>query len=293
VKGLRFLERRSPAITVIIPTYNWATVLPFSIGSVLDQTRDDFELLVIGDACTDESAKIVKSFRDRRVRWINLRTNTGHQSGPNNEGLRRAKGRYIAYLGHDDLWLPKHLELHVDAMERTGSALAISHWLTVNAAGRWIDPVRGWTHRPDNWLPPTCAVHLRNAATETGGWRLPQPDTSRDAETDLWARITDRFGPLTLVDELTCIKFPAAQRPKVYQKRPCHEQREWLSHIRGSSDAEQHVRQLAAVPIEPTDADRAIVESWPAPMRGVPATAEERSRAYREYKGLPPKQWRR
>lgn len=117
----RLRRRRLPGITVIIPTYNWATVLPFSIGSVLGQTRADFEILVIGDGCTDESAAVVAAIRDRRVQWVNLPSNTGHQAGPNTEGLHRARGKYIAYLGHDDLWLPRHLELLVGALERTST----------------------------------------------------------------------------------------------------------------------------------------------------------------------------
>ncbi|HXY92105.1 MAG TPA: glycosyltransferase, partial [Acidimicrobiia bacterium] len=70
----------SPRVTVVIATYNWAPVLPYAIGSVLDQTFQDFELLVIGDACTDESEAVVTSIPDPRVRWLNLARNTGHQS---------------------------------------------------------------------------------------------------------------------------------------------------------------------------------------------------------------------
>ena len=72
----------APRVSVIIATYNWATVLPYSIGSVLDQTFTDFELLVVGDGCTDESADVVASFQDPRVHWVNLPRNTGHQAGP-------------------------------------------------------------------------------------------------------------------------------------------------------------------------------------------------------------------
>jgi glycosyltransferase involved in cell wall biosynthesis len=75
-----------PLLTIIIPTFNWSTVLPYSIGSVLRQTFSDFEVLVVGDGCTDDSEAVVKAVGDKRVRWINLPANTGHQSGPNKEG---------------------------------------------------------------------------------------------------------------------------------------------------------------------------------------------------------------
>src|SRR5918911_3354227 len=104
-------------VTVIIPTYNWSSVLPYSVGSALRQTLTDFEVLVVGDGCTDDSEAVVGSFGDERLRWVNLPTNTGHQSGPNNEGLRRARGELIAYLGHDDLWLPHHLSVLVGGID--------------------------------------------------------------------------------------------------------------------------------------------------------------------------------
>src|SRR5690349_20582249 len=99
----------APLVSIIMATYNWSSVLPYSIGSVQHQTLPDFELLVVGDGCTDDSAEVVGAIGDPRVRWIGLENNSGHQSVPNNEGLRQARGEIIAYLGHDDLWLPDHL----------------------------------------------------------------------------------------------------------------------------------------------------------------------------------------
>ena len=87
-----------PRVTVVIATYNWATVLPYSIGSVLDQTFTDFEVFVVGDGCTDESGDVVTAVDDPRVHWRNLPSNVGHQSGPNNAGIREANGDVIAYL---------------------------------------------------------------------------------------------------------------------------------------------------------------------------------------------------
>ena len=68
-----------PRVTVVMATYNWATVLPYSIASILDQTFTDFELLVIGDGCTGDSAEVVAGFDDPRVQWHNLPSNAGHQ----------------------------------------------------------------------------------------------------------------------------------------------------------------------------------------------------------------------
>jgi GT2 family glycosyltransferase len=114
----------APLVTVIVSTYNWSTVLPFCIARVLDQTFRDFELLVIGDCCTDDTAEIVAAISDPRLRWINLSSHIGHQAGPNNRGLAEARGQFIAYLGHDDLWLPHHLACAVEALQSSNAAMA-------------------------------------------------------------------------------------------------------------------------------------------------------------------------
>jgi glycosyltransferase involved in cell wall biosynthesis len=74
---------------------------------VLWQTLADWELIVVGDRCTDDTEVVVRGFPDPRIRFVNLERNFGEQSVPNNEGVRLAQGRFIAYLNHDDLWLPE------------------------------------------------------------------------------------------------------------------------------------------------------------------------------------------
>ncbi len=96
----------APSVTVIVPTFNSSATLRLALQSVLNQEFQDFEVWVVGDGCTDDSAQVALSFNDNRINWINLAQNSGSPAAPNNEGLRRARGRYIAYLGHDDLWFP-------------------------------------------------------------------------------------------------------------------------------------------------------------------------------------------
>ena len=75
-----------PQVTVIIATYNKASTLRFALQSVLWQTFEDYEVWVIGDCCSDNSAEIVNGFNDPRVHWHNLPENSGYQSVPHNEG---------------------------------------------------------------------------------------------------------------------------------------------------------------------------------------------------------------
>lgn len=224
----------SPRVTVIMATYNWSTVLPYSIGSVLGQTFVDFELLVIGDGCTDDSESVVRAIDDPRVRWISI-PRTGHQSGPNNEGLRQARGEIIAYLGHDDLWLPHHLVQHVAAIEG-GHDFTYSLAAFVGPESAFIecarpDPVRGF------WMIPSGLAHLRAMTEEVGGWRAFR-ELTISPEGDLILRALAAGKRYAHVPRLTVVKFPAAWRRNVYRERPFHEQAAWTHRIRTEPDLE-------------------------------------------------------
>jgi glycosyltransferase involved in cell wall biosynthesis len=226
----------APRVTIVLATYNWSAVLPCSIGSALDQSFGDFELIVVGDGCTDDSAEVVDSIGDPRVRWVNLPANSGHQSAPNNEGLRRARGELIAYLGHDDLWLPHHLASLVAAID-SGADMAFGLVRMVPARpdlqrGALLD-----LYRPGDWIAPTATLHRRVLADRLGGWR-DYRGLAMDPEQELWSRFHAAGARIEGVKRLTAVKFPAAERRGVYRERPSHEQSAWLARIREEPDFE-------------------------------------------------------
>ena len=288
-------ESSAPRVTVITATYNWATVLPYSVGSVLDQTFTDFEFLVVGDACSDESAAVVTSIEDPRVRWINLPSNAGHQAGPNNEGQRQARGEIVAYLGHDDLWLPQHLELLVEAIDG-GAAAAHSSVLQVHPyKALAVTPPDGWAYARGDWLPPTSIAIVRTVLEEVGGWRMPRETGYLDPDADLLARVYDIAGPPVWVRRLTCLKLAAAPRRDVYRTRPHHEQEHWLRTIREAADPEAAMLATVGAPYV-LATDRPPVpfhtRTWRS-MRyrlrtrlGIRLRATTRIRRHRRFKGL-------
>jgi glycosyltransferase involved in cell wall biosynthesis len=244
-----------PRVTVILPTYNWSGVLRYAIASVLRQTFTDFELLVIGDGCTDDSEQVTAQSGDARVRWINLPQNTGHQSGPNNEGLRQARGELIAYHGHDDLWLPHHLAVMTSALQSTGADLAHSLCLMVPNEGD-----SGWLLIPQRELgtyaPPLCVVHRNSLTERIGGWRPYRELGTTPPDVELWRRAAAAGSMLTFVPRLTGIKFPASVRRGIYRTRPHHEQEAWTARIASDPDLEAHLLAQALA------ARANLMESW-------------------------------
>jgi hypothetical protein len=106
-----------PLVTVVMATYNRSNIIGYAIRSLLQSTVRDWELIVVGDACTDDTEAVVAAFADPRIRFIGLPRNIGEQSGPNNVGVDAARGAYLAFLNHDDLWMPDHLERSLAVLE--------------------------------------------------------------------------------------------------------------------------------------------------------------------------------
>jgi len=113
-----------PTVSIIIPTYNRGHLLGRAIQSVLAQTYQDFELIIVDDGSTDETEKLVKSFNSEMIRYIRHRENKG-PSAARNIGIRVAKGDYIAFQDSDDEWMPEKLEKQIRAFETASPAVGI------------------------------------------------------------------------------------------------------------------------------------------------------------------------
>lgn len=98
-----------PTWSVIIPTYNRAGLLVRSIGSVLDQTFADFEIIVVDDGSSDNTLEVVRSFADDRIVYLVQDRNLG-AAAARNTGMKQACGRFIAFLDSDDQWERTKLE---------------------------------------------------------------------------------------------------------------------------------------------------------------------------------------
>lgn len=109
----------SHCISIITPCYNSASFIAPTLESVLAQTFEDWEMLVVDDCSTDDSAAIVQEYtrRDSRIQYYRTDSPSGGPSIPRNIGLEHARGEYVAFLDSDDLWLPEKLEEQLSFMQ--------------------------------------------------------------------------------------------------------------------------------------------------------------------------------
>ncbi len=198
-----------PKISVIIPTYNRGHFLKEAINSVLHQTYSEFELIIVDDGSQDDTPKVVKSFKDRRIRYIYC----PHQgvSHARNVGIKNAQGEFIAFLDSDDLWLPKKLEIQKNFLTQASNLLICQTEEVWVRNGRRVNPKK-YHRKPSGrmfnqslrrCLISPSAVMMHRRLFETIGLFDEQMPVCEDY--DMWLRVTLRF-PVYLIPQALVVK---------------------------------------------------------------------------------------
>ncbi len=132
-------------VSIIMPSYNSEKYIAESIQSVIEQTYENWELLIVDDGSNDDSKQIIRKFMEhnKRIKLINLYRNYGPAIA-RNIGISEAKGRYIAFLDSDDIWLSYKLEKQLKFMNKNKVALCYSSYYLINEkskiTGKFIIP---------------------------------------------------------------------------------------------------------------------------------------------------------
>ena len=183
-------------VTIVLPAYNASEYLTETINSVFSQTYKDFELLVIDDGSTDNTRDIVNDFcqRDSRIRLIS-QENQGVSVARNN-GIKMAKGKYIAFLDSDDLWVPNKLARHVEHLQanpKLGLSFARVEFLSFDgkSTGNYSNPRMINISAKDLYeenaaVTPSNAVISRTALEQVGGF---DGELSGAADAELFLRL--------------------------------------------------------------------------------------------------------
>ena len=127
-----------PLVSVIIPVYNGSNYLREAIDSVLAQTYQNYEIIVVDDGSTDGTWSIIQSYGDK-VRGFHKEN--GGVATALNDGIRNMKGQWFAWLSHDDVWLPQKLEEQVQFLSRNNLKICYSDFFLIDEKGQKIQQV--------------------------------------------------------------------------------------------------------------------------------------------------------
>lgn len=253
-------------VSVIIPAYNARQYIARTIDSVLAQTYEKMQIIVVDDASTDATADVVRSYDDPRLELITLDKNGG-VSNARNEGLSHVKGEYVAFLDSDDLWKPEKLEKQLAFMEQTPSYGACFTWSDIidendlprtsddDEDVRWLyNALRQENRTQAQWLiylltMGNCfmcsSVLMRTAAVKKTGMQNVSLLQFQDYE--YWVRLLSNFPIQVLCEELVSYRRKrindslSANNPGTYA-RSRNEEIYVCTHFFDSMSDEQFVR---------------------------------------------------
>ncbi len=209
-----------PKVTVIIPSYNHARFIAEAINSVLQQTFQDFELLICDDASMDDSVEIIKTFKDERIQLHINQINLGACVTFNNM-IKKAKGKYIALLNSDDVWYSDKLRKQVEFLESNINCGAVfTHAQIIKEDGGLFENKEHFYYKifdqpnrsQEEWLQyffysGNCICHpsmlIRKSVYDGVGLYNPLMASLPDFE--MWIRVVAKFEIYILQEQL--IKF--------------------------------------------------------------------------------------
>jgi glycosyltransferase involved in cell wall biosynthesis len=195
-----------PKVAVIIPAYNSMKFLPRTLDSVLRQTFQDYEVVIVNDGSKDGIEDWARAIDDRRVRLIS-QANQG-QSAARNTGISHSKGDYIAFLDSDDLWDPQKLEKQVDVLDQNPDVGLVYTWVdelsiedkVLKKVWRISDEGNVWERLiQGNMIACGSVPMIRRSCVEKVGLFSKFPFACEDW--DLWVRIAAEY-PFKVIREV-------------------------------------------------------------------------------------------
>lgn len=235
------IKTKDPVVSIITATYNRSEILIYSLQSVQNSEFSDWECLVVGDGCTDNTGQVVASLHDARFRFINLDKNFGEQSVANNHGARLARGKYIAYLNHDDLWFPNHLAACIQHLEENEADLVFPVGAILPPDGRVLIRCISATGRyePNIVVPASLWLFKKEMVQQVGLWRSFKQTRNTPSQDWLW-RAWKKKKRMLLVPQLTAMLPQSGNRRDCYVKRdPTEYRRNYQSMIEDPKLAEK------------------------------------------------------
>jgi glycosyltransferase involved in cell wall biosynthesis len=196
----------SPIVSIVIPTYNHAPMLQRALATVVEQTYQNWNAIVVNNFSSDNTLEVVAAFNDPRIQCVNFRNN-GVIGSSRNEGIALATGKYIAFLDSDDTWFPTKLEKCVEILE-SGSDLVChaEYWIDESGKSRLVayGPSEAATHHnliyKGNRISTSATVVRAALLKEVHGFDVA-PELISTEDYDLWIRLAAKSDKFAFISE--------------------------------------------------------------------------------------------
>jgi glycosyltransferase involved in cell wall biosynthesis len=211
-------------VTVVIPTFNRASLVTRAIASVQAQTHQPIELIVVDDGSTDQTEAAVRGLAVSNVRYLRHATNQG-QCAAINTGILASTGRFVSFLDSDDEWLPEMIQKQLDVFRRGGDDLGVVYTQAGESRGRDLVPskvstLEGRIHREaltQGYVSPSIAMLVRRECFDRVG--LFDTRFSSFQDDDLCFRLAKEYA-FGLVPEMLAVIHPGADDRLTKDLRP-------------------------------------------------------------------------
>ena len=196
----------SPLVSIVIPTYNHAPMLQRALATVIEQTYQNWNAIVVNNYSTDNTLEVVAQFNDPRIQCVNFRNN-GVIGASRNEGIKLATGEYVAFLDSDDTWFPTKVEKSVSSLEN-GSDLVChaEYWIDESGKSRLVTygPSEAATHHnliyKGNRISTSATMVRATLLKEVNGFDV-SPELISTEDYDLWIRLAAKSNKFAFIDE--------------------------------------------------------------------------------------------
>lgn len=207
----------TPTVSIIMATYNRSNIISYVIESVLNQTISNWELIIVGDGCTDETKQVINNYLDKRIIFLNLPTNHGEQSVPNNFGMKKAVGQYLAFLGHDDMWFPQHLETALETLNKNPEVKMVccpTIFIPNNGNIAILGIFKNSLLPFGEYMPTSSWVMLTDFARVVGDWKSAWALKEHPQED--WLKRALSMSKVITTNQIGLVKITAGDRKNCY-----------------------------------------------------------------------------
>jgi teichuronic acid biosynthesis glycosyltransferase TuaG len=257
-------------VSVVIPLFNAQDYIAATIESVLKQSYQSIELIVVDDSSTDDSPSVVRGFGSA-VRYLH-QENAG-PAAARNRGIAAANGEYIAFLDADDEWLPNKVETQVNLLEESGADLGLVHSESLNIVEGQTKPKRTAKVLPaymspeaafcrlfsGNFITTSTVMCRRGVFTELGSFDESMAYFSVE-DYDMWLRILCQYGAAYVEEPLISYRVHAGGISKNINRSYENERNVLDKWYAESPDC---MRRLT---VSKRDRYRALYENWSADL---------------------------